>query len=232
MGKKKERNAIRITCQGADWLAPGQLANFQGKLKGLTEKEYQKLKRSIEESGFSFPIFVWKGEGKNNIIDGHQRLLVVVRMLKEGYTIEGGKLPVDWIEAKDRTEAKGKILLAMSQYGKYTERSLMSFVEEASLDLEQLQFTIDVPEVDIEKYLSDLKKENAEPEVEFSEELLEEHNYVVLYFDNEVDWLQAQTLLDLKPVRALHTKKGFMTQGIGRVIEGAEAIERIRQKAE
>lgn len=232
MEKKGDRKLIRITCKGADWLLPGQLVGFQGELKRLPEKEYQKLKKSIEESGFSFPIFVWKGEGKNNIIDGHQRLLAVLRMLREGYSIERGKLPVDWIEAKDRKEAKKKILLAMSQYGKYTESSFMNFVEEAGLDLEELQVSIDVPEIDVEKYLSDLKREKDEPEVEFSEELLEEHNYVVLYFDNEVDWLQAQTLFNLKPVRALHTRKGFLTQGIGRVIKGPEAIERIREGIE
>ena len=39
------------------------------------------------------------------------------------------------------------------------------------------------------------------PEVPFAEELLEKHNYVVLYFDNEVDWLQALTLFDIHTVR-------------------------------
>lgn len=34
-----------------------------------------------------------------------------------------------------------------------------------------------------------------------AEELLEKHNYVVLYFDNDVDWLQALTLFDIHTVR-------------------------------
>jgi len=59
---------------------------------------------------------------------------------------------------------------------------------------------------------------------------LEEHNYIVLYFTNEIDWLQAKTLFGLKTVKALDSKKGFEKMGIGRVLNGAEAIERIREE--
>lgn len=70
--------------------------------------------------------------------------------------------------------------------------------------------------------------------VPFTEILKEEHNYIVLYFDNEVDWLQAQTLFQLKPVKALPTTKAgeqslaFQKRiGVGRVINGAKAIENL-----
>ena len=70
------------------------------------------------------------------------------------------------------------------------------------------------------------------PEVEFTEILNEYHNYVVLYFDNEVDWLQAQTLLGLKPVRLMNTVKGASdvhsnSTGIGRVLRGADVFNRM-----
>ena len=70
--------------------------------------------------------------------------------------------------------------------------------------------------------------EDIEGEVKFTEELNEEHNFVVLYFDNSVDWLQAQTLLGLEEVRALHSKPGFEAKGIGRVLKGVDAINKIR----
>lgn len=75
--------------------------------------------------------------------------------------------------------------------------------------------------------------EGEEKEVEFTEELREEHNYVVLFFDNDVDWLQAQSLLDITPKMAFSTRKdGRITKsnrhiGIGRVLNGAKALERI-----
>ena len=74
-----------------------------------------------------------------------------------------------------------------------------------------------------------------EAEVPFSEVLREEHNYIVLYFDNEVDWLQAESLFDLQTVQSLSTRTdGQMTpgqerKGVGRVLRGAEALEAIRR---
>lgn len=73
-------------------------------------------------------------------------------------------------------------------------------------------------------------------EVEFTEILDETHNYVVLYFDNEVDWLQAQTVLGIKQVRCLSTKKGEDNQnahklGVGRVLRGADIISRLSRES-
>ena len=71
-------------------------------------------------------------------------------------------------------------------------------------------------------------------EVPFTEVLREEHNYIVLYFDNEVDWLQAESLFDLETVKALSTRTdGKITgsterRGVGRVLRGAEALEVLR----
>lgn len=73
------------------------------------------------------------------------------------------------------------------------------------------------------------KKQQEVPEVEFTQVLDESHNYVVLYFDNEVDWLQAQTLFGIKPVRLLSTAKDKNNVngnkvGLGRVLRGSEVI--------
>jgi hypothetical protein len=108
----------------------------------------------------------------------------------------------------------------------------MEFITDAGLDLEALSRSIDIPMIDIDKYLEENKGRGEKPEVEFSEELLENHNYIVLYFDNDIDWLQAQTLLSLKRYKSLHSKPGFTVTGIGRVIKGSEAIERLRETRE
>lgn len=71
-------------------------------------------------------------------------------------------------------------------------------------------------------------------EVPFSEVLREEHNYIVLYFDNEVDWLQAESIFALETVQSLSTRTdGKVTdssvrKGVGRVLRGAEALEAVR----
>jgi len=69
-------------------------------------------------------------------------------------------------------------------------------------------------------------------EVPFAEELLESHNYVVLYFNNSVDWLQAKTLFDLHSVKEPGSKPGYERHGIGRVINGAAALNRILHAGE
>lgn len=65
------------------------------------------------------------------------------------------------------------------------------------------------------------------PEIPFAEELLEKHNYVVLFFDNDVDWLQALTLFDIHTVKDSNARPGYERKGVGRVIRGADAINRI-----
>jgi hypothetical protein len=225
---KKEKKIIHITCRGAAWLRPDQFEAFQGGMKSLSEEDYQKLKKAILDKGFSFPVFVWRDGRTFYIVDGHQRLLAVLRMIDEGWTVQGGKLPVDWIEARNRKEAKEKLLLAMSQYGKYTEKSLMEYIDDAGLDLGEINLTIDLPGIDIDGILGKREKGKNKPEVEFATELLEAHNYIVLYFDNEVDWLQAQTLFGLKRVKALHWTEKFQSVGLGRVVKGSEAIEKMR----
>lgn len=77
-----------------------------------------------------------------------------------------------------------------------------------------------------------MKKQKEMPEVEFTQVLDESHNYIVLYFDNDVDWLQAQTLFNIKPVRLLSTKRGESNingkkVGVGRVLRGVEVINRL-----
>ena len=101
-------------------------------------------------------------------------------------------------------------------------------------DLPLAEFGIDeIPNV--EKEVEKAKKdEEIVAKTPFTEVLGEEHNYIVLYFDNEVDWLQAQTLFDLHPVKALPTTKNgeqslaFQKRiGTGRVLNGAKAIQKL-----
>ncbi len=63
--------------------------------------------------------------------------------------------------------------------------------------------------------------------VEFSEELLESRNYVVLYFDNDVDWLSARTHFKLRSVHSKRCNGKPWSKGIGRVVNGAKYLRRI-----
>jgi DNA modification methylase len=146
--------AIKIACKGAGELSLSEFERFQGKLKYLDKENIERGKKSIAELGFSFPICVWKQKSKGKIIDGHQRLFIVEQMLKDGWTLAGGKLPVAFIEAKDEKEAKRKVLAATSQYGRITESGLFEFLELAGLDAEAVMNGVRFPEIDLDEFLN------------------------------------------------------------------------------
>jgi len=72
------------------------------------------------------------------------------------------------------------------------------------------------------------KAEIQEQEIEFSEYLDESNNYIVLTFDNDIDWLSAQTHFKLKSVYSKRQNGKPWSKGIGRVINGAEYLDDIK----
>ena len=69
-----------------------------------------------------------------------------------------------------------------------------------------------------------------EQEIEFSEYLDEAHNYVVLLFDSEVDWLSAQTHFNIKSVHSMRANGKPWSKGIGRVLNGAKYLRDIKDE--
>ena len=84
----------------------------------------------------------------------------------------------------------------------------------------------------------EIEDKEEKPEIEFTEVLGEEHNYIVLYFDNDIDWLQAESLFDIKPKKNLSTRadgkiyENMHRVSTGRVLNGADAMERLRKHYE
>jgi DNA modification methylase len=168
--------AIKITCTGAATLDIDQLTGFQGELKELSKENYAKLRKAIEGYGFSFPIFVWRNGDKNNILDGHQRVLTLKLMREEGWTVP--PLPVIYVSALDQKEAKAKLLLAISQYGKISEDGLYSFINDAGMDMDFLKDGFDLPGINFDKFEANFGHDNGDgeeipdPQDEKAEELL------------------------------------------------------------
>lgn len=98
------------------------LKEFQGPLKDLSKGNYARLLNSLTEFGFIVPLFIWKHEGEIFCIDGHQRL----RVLKKE-EVEPFKLPFIEIKAETVAEAKKKLLVVSSQYGRITQEGLDQF---------------------------------------------------------------------------------------------------------
>lgn len=206
---------IEVKCKAADLLPIDRILEFQGELKKLSKKNKDKLKASILKHGFIAPMFVWDNSGDYSLLDGHQRLSTLISMRQEGYDIP--LLPVVYVEADNEEDAKEKLLQITSKYGEFTTKGFSDFTDGLDFDIED--FNIDVP----------MEKEEIEGDVEFSEELMEEHNYIVLYFSNNIDWLNAKTFFDLETVSSMRSNGKPWSKGIGRVVDGVKYIRKMQE---
>ena len=206
----------------------------------ISDSQLLMLKNSLEEFGDLSGIVVNRKTG--NIVGGHQRIKVLDPswpIFKEEFTDKTGTVALGWIETpKGRLiyrevhwpEKKEKMAnLAANKHGGDWDtpklKDLLKDLNDGINDMNLTGFT--------GKEIDDLiGKEEEKPEVEFTEELLEEHNYIVLYFDNEIDWLNLQTIFPLKSVKALSFRSGYEKVGIGRVVRGVDFISKVRGKNE
>jgi len=133
---KDVKDRIRIECSGADSLPLDAIEEFQGNLKKRGKKEIDQIITSIQRFGFSFPFFVWRGEGHNYCLDGHGRIQALAELRRKGHDLP--LFPVSYIEAKDTAEAKQKLLRLNSQYGSMSVASVLEFTEGLEMDWEEL----------------------------------------------------------------------------------------------
>jgi hypothetical protein len=151
---------IPITCTASHFIEVESLIPLQGRLKDKTREQLNKLKRQILKYGFSFPIFVWHNDGKNYTLDGHGRDFIAKELIAEGYLFSRNgskpstKIPADFIEAKNKVEAKEKLLALNSSYGIITVEGLYEYLNErdAQLNLDSLKMDIELPNISTELF--------------------------------------------------------------------------------
>src|SRR3990172_1754392 len=106
---------IQVVCDSGTRVPIGELNDFQGDLKDLSEAAFGSLSMEIISTGFAFAPHVWKNpeDGKWYILDGHQRLKTVRRLIEQsGFNIDG--IPVVPVQAASFKEAKRRVLQAAS----------------------------------------------------------------------------------------------------------------------
>ncbi len=72
---------------------------------------------------------------------------------------------------------------------------------------------------------------NAETENKFATELDRKSNYIVLKFDKDIDWIQAKTLFGLKTEYSKRQNGKEWNLGIGKVLNGVDAINKIKNES-
>lgn len=132
----KQIKTISIKCETKDYLDWHNITEFQGGLKIRDEADIEKAKTSILKYGWSFPFFVWVSGKTNYCLDGHARIKVLKALEEEGYLIP--ELPVVYIQAKNKTEAKQKLLRLNSNFGHFTKESVLEFAEDIDLNFDEI----------------------------------------------------------------------------------------------
>lgn len=130
---------VENKCETKDFLSLDKLATFANDIKNRTSYDIDRLKKSITDNGFLFPLFIWKD--KNVILDGKSRYVALNQLKNEGYEIP--EIPIVYVDAKDEFEAREKVLQVNSRYGKITEGSLDYFAKDCEINLSDLNIHLD-----------------------------------------------------------------------------------------
>lgn len=168
---------------------------------------------SIKEFGWQQPIVVDKD---GVVIVGHTRLKAAKKLkLKQVPVTVADNLTDEQVKAYRLADNKTGDLADWNQ--KLLDNELNDIL---SLDMGNFGFDLSGEEDE------DLP---VNPEYPVSQHIGLENNYVVLKFDSDIDWLQAQTFFNLEKVQ-WNKKSKTPHVGIGRVIDGASVIKQLLEQ--
>lgn len=185
------------------------------------DEQIELIAKSLKRFGWQQPIKV--GDG-NIIIVGHGRYMAYLRYPED--------IKTPWV-----IDSEGKTINGEPEPRKLTKEEEVAYrladnkINESDWDMSLVRLDLnDLPEdlvalTGFDK--DDMGGEQEIPERKFAEELLEEHNYVVLYFDNEIDWLNFQSIYPLETQNLKGKGEKAKGSGIGRVIKGTDFINKV-----
>lgn len=171
--------------------------------------------RSIERCGWGDPLLVCPETME--VLSGNGRVLAAKKLGLSEVPVVFAPEGLSEKQKADLVIASNK-LVEVSGYNKNLE-ILMGMYE---LNPE------DFGMVDLQKEMKEVEDE--EPEMEFTEELFEEHNYLVMYFDNTVDWQTACEKFNVETKKALDSRAGYVRSGVGRVVRGADVLKMLKDE--
>lgn len=194
-----------------------ELKNYEKNSRTHSKKQIAQVVASIKEFGFTNPILI---DEENVLIAGHGRLMAA----KE---LEMDAIPCVRLSHLSEAQKKAYVIAdnKIALNSGWDDELLGSELKE----LDSIGFDLDLTGFD--DALGGIGvEEGVKGKVEFSEYLNEANNYVVLYFDNDIDWLQAETHFNLKSVSSKRANGKPWSKGIGRVVNGAEYLDNIKNK--
>jgi hypothetical protein len=177
----------------------------------IKDDKFRKLVKSIQEFPQMLELRPIVVDENNIVLGGNMRLKACK---------EAGLKEVYIVKAEGLTELQKDEFIVKDNvgFGEWDWDMLANEWDTEKLDEWGLDLPIDLESIKATKDIPDIG------EIEFSEELLLEHNYIVLYFDNAMDWEVAQEIYGLNKVKSKESSLGSQKIGIGRVLNGKNFI--------
>lgn len=175
----------------------------------IKDDKFRKLVKSIEEFPQMLELRPIVVDENNIVLGGNMRLKACKEAgLKEVYIVKAENLTE---EQKDEFIVKDNV-----GFGEWDWDMLANTFEAEQLE----DWGLDVP---------GLKEPTEEGEIFFSTELDQQSNYIVLKFSTDIDWIQAQSIFGLQSTHARRANGKPWSKGIGRVMDGTDAILKIKE---
>ena len=192
-----------------------ELKPYKKNAKKHDKKQVEQIANSIKEFGFTQPVII---DSNNEVVAGHGRILGAKKAgLKEVPTVCLEELTEEQIKAYRLVDNK----LNESEWDKKTLKEELDELYN-SFSMEDFGFEIGIENIDLLQ----------EGRREIAPELGEANNYIVLEFDTEQEWEDAQFYFDLKEVETPDKNPKIRRKGIGRVIKGKEILEILKERYE
>ena len=181
----------------------------------ISTKQYNDLKKSIQKFDLVDPIIVNKDM---TVIGGHQRLKICKELKYKD---------VDCVVLDLSKEQERELNVRLNKSGGEFDVDILA--NEFDIDeltdwgFKHIELGLNIDKLDA--------PENIDTEHPFATELDFSNNYIVLKFDNDIDWIQAKTLFELKTETERRTNGKAWSKGIGRGLNGSDAIKKIQDQS-
>lgn len=185
-----------------------------------SDEQVLQIAASIREFGWTNPVLVDKN---NTIIAGHGRVLAARKLgLEEVPTISLEHLTEGQVRAYVIADNKLGLNAGWDDGLLISE---LDALKEEGFDIGKIGFT----EKELDEVREFEKEDEKNEETRFSTELDRESNYIVLKFTKDIDWIQAESIFGLESTFSKRVNGKPWSKGVGRVIDGSEAIKKIKE---
>lgn len=199
----KNKQELNITYKDIKQLKP-----YKKNAKKHPKEQVERIMNSIKEFGFTQPVIVDKN---NCVVAGHGRILGAKKAgLKRVPTVMLEELTEEQIKAYRLVDNK----LNESEWDKQTLKQELDELY-GIIAMDDFGFGVLIEDIDLPQ----------EGQREIAAELGEANNYIVLEFDTEEEWEDAQYYFGLKEVETPDKNPKIRRKGIGRVIKGKQVLE-------